>query len=170
MEYRMNRLWIATVVLVSSLIAEVGALASWDVKREGDREVARKVEQAERDKSAAAQHEEDRLRSEPHLVSFAKTRHECSAVNSEVTCHLTNFEKTPIVTCMQGVLVQKEAAGVRLYSMPMCSGAIPPMTTMSVTAPWDAGRATDICKSSSSNFLDWEKCNFSVIDYEKKAE
>lgn len=166
----MNRLWIATVALLSLLIVEGFALAAWSVKREGEHEAARKVEQAERDKSAAAQHEADRLRSEPQLVSFAKTRHECSAINNEVTCHLTNFEKTPIVTCMQGVLVQKEAAGVRLYSMPMCSGPISPMTTLSVTAPWDAGRATDICKSSTSNFLDWEKCNFSVIDYEKKAE
>jgi hypothetical protein len=158
------------IVLLSLLLIEIGTIQVLEAKREAQREADHKAQQAEFEQREAARRQQERqqelTRSEPAVVPLSKISHECSALNSDITCYLTNFAKTPVVTCMQGLLVQKEAAGVRLYSMPMCSGPIPPLATRAVTGPWSGGRASDICKGG--NYLDFGKCNFTVIDYVNK--
>lgn len=162
-----SKLPLVICILVGVLVIEIGALSVVFMKRDTERELARISNQEQRDKAEAERRAEERSRAEPTRVLLSKTRHECSAMNGDVTCHLTNFDGPTIVTCMQGLLVQKEATGVRLLSMPMCSGPIRAHETRSVSAPWDGGRASDICKSERGH-LDFEKCNFTVLDYEPK--
>lgn len=159
------RWWlIVTIALAAVLCVEVAIFFVVDAKR---RDQAEALHQDEL-RAEAARRAEEKAQAEPRLTPLSKTRHECSAVNTEVTCYVTNFDEFPILSCMQGLIAQKEAAGVRLYAMPMCTGPIAPRTTRAVSAPWGSGRASDICKSGGSGFLDWEKCNFTVIDFEPK--
>lgn len=162
-----NRLPLVTAILLGVLIVEIGALFAVHVKRDSDRELARAAAQEQRDKAETEQRAEERTRNEATRVPLDKTKYECNATNSETTCYVTNFETSPITTCMQGLLTQKDAAGVRLYSLPMCSGPVKQYETRTVSVPWDGGRAVDMCKSERG-FLDFEKCSFKVIEYEPK--
>lgn len=163
---RVAPLWwlVVTTALAALLCIEVATFFLLDMRRRDQAEVVR-IEEL---RAEASRRAEEKAQAEPRVTPVSKTRHECSAVNNEVTCYLTNFEQYPISACMQGLIAQKEAAGVRLYAMPMCTGPIPPRATRSVTAPWASGRASDICKSGGAGYLDWEKCNFTVLDYEPK--
>lgn len=162
-----SKLALLAPILIGLLMIEIGVLTGLQFSREAEREAARVAALEEREKADAERRAEDKARTEPSRVSLKQALHECSATNSDATCYLTNFDGPPIVTCMQGLLVQKEAAGVRLYSMPMCSGPIRPNETRAVSAPWSGGRASDICKSASG-YLDFGKCDFTVIDYVQK--
>jgi hypothetical protein len=91
-------------------------------------------------------------------------KHECVANMTEVTCSFTNLTDETATACGQGVLIAKEAAGVRLYSGALCSGPILPKQTLSKSTYWDGGRANDVCRGASG-YLDWQKCDFTVIDF-----
>ncbi|WP_437896640.1 hypothetical protein [Sorangium sp. So ce124] len=164
---RTSAIAIVGVILLAVLTIEIPVIFAVLSKRDSERELARLAQQERRDKAEADRRAEDLARAEPRRVSLKKTRHECNATNSETTCYVTNFEDSTIVACMQGLLLNKEAAGIRLYSMPMCTGPVKSNETRVVTAPWDGGRAVNICKSSAG-YLDFEKCDFTVIDYAHK--
>ena len=165
----MSKQLIAVIALLGVIIVQVGALFAIYVMRSSAAVVAQATALDLRDKADVERHTADRARTEPAQVAFSKVKHECSASNAEASCSVTNFGAGPIVTCMQGLLVQKEAAGVRLYSMPFCSGPIRPSETRSVAAPWSGGRASDMCKGRNG-YLDFDQCNFTVIDYDHKPE
>lgn len=164
-----NKIALITPILLAVLIVEGGVLFALMKQADADREAARTVAQEQRDQADADRREQERARTEPVRVPLATIKHSCNATNGEATCYVTNFDGPPIVACMQGLLVQKEAAGVRLYSMPMCSGPVRPNETRAISAPWDGGRAGDMCKSAAG-YLDFDKCMFTVIDYENKSQ
>lgn len=157
----MNKL---NYVIVAVLLIELGAFGALSLKRMGDierqaaeRETQRIAREADKEKRDAAK----ALTKEPAYRDGSK--HACNAGNNTITCYVTNLEEVPIVSCMQGLIQQKEATGVRLYSNPMCSGLVPPLTTVVLTTTWSQGTASDIC--TNGRFLDWDKCDFTTIDY-----
>jgi hypothetical protein len=95
----------------------------------------------------------------------------CFANNSEVTCTFTNREATPVTTCVQGLLSPREANGVRLQSLPICSGKLMAAETRTVAAPWVGGMADDVCYSENhyGKRLDWSKCKFSTAPFDLSA-
>lgn len=140
------------------------ALERQHVERRDAQEQARQedLKRAEEEKAAA------RTEQRGTVVALDAIAHDCLADNSVATCYLTNGSDKPLVACMQGIVMQKESAGIRLYSMPMCTGPIPPMTTKQVSAPWVQGRVVDLCHDVRG-FLEWDKCDFKVINHELKA-
>ena len=159
------------LALLAVLVVEIPLVAWWQVSngRKTSAELAKvlssfwEAQEARRAKLA----EKEKANRLGRVVKKRDTLSDCYATNSLVTCHFTNLQPTAVVLCLQGVIVQKEAAGVRLYSMPICSGPVSPKETKSVSAPWEGGRAKNICKGRRG-YLDWDKCDFNVIDYEKK--
>ena len=163
---RMRVVYAAGMALLLLAVVVVGILGVRrlsEIERQAiERETARLAHEAEME----AQEESRRRLLTPTFVPATKTKHTCFAVNDLVTCYFTNLTKEPIVTCTQGLVSQKEAAGVRLYSAPMCSGPIQALSTGVVSSPWSGGRAVDIC--ASGKYLDWDKCNFTNIDFDPK--
>lgn len=92
----------------------------------------------------------------------------CTTDRGTVTCTFTNTQKFPITTCAQGLLYQKEASGVRLKALPMCTGKLMPAETKVVTSGWVAGFADDICNRDGygGKVLDWSKCVFTTEPYD----
>lgn len=88
----------------------------------------------------------------------------CLTNRDTVTCTFTNTQKFPATTCTQGLLYQKEATGVRLKALPMCTGRLMPAETKTISASWVAGFADDICyrETGYGKNLDWSKCVFTT--------
>lgn len=116
------------------------------------------------------------------VVSFGETSswldakvvpHNCVANNNEASCTFLNQRTIPITTCARATIAKKEAAGVKLESMPMCTGRLGPRETKTVSAPWVGGFAKDVCSSNGrfGEVLDWSACNFTTdgVDLAEKA-
>lgn len=159
----------ASVVLLSLLLAAVGAstflvnqrIARAEEQYRGWHEAQLTSQREERESQRTA--ELAWQRGAPRKIS--EVSHECVATMSEVNCSFTNLGTETVTTCAQGLLMQKDAAGVRLYSAPVCSGPVAPRQTVSKGSYWDGGRANDVCRSTAG-YLDWQKCDFAVIDFE----
>jgi hypothetical protein len=118
-----------------------------------------------------ARQEAERRASEDRgrLVPQSALAVDCFATQNLVTCHATNLSSERLVTCVQGVVTQKEAAGVRLSSMPLCSGPVAPLQTVSFEGTFVGGRASDLCRDARG-FLDWDECHFNVNDFDVLAK
>jgi hypothetical protein len=103
------------------------------------------------------------------LVDLKKTRFNCYADNTEMTCTITNMTDKPLTTCLRGKLAQKDAAGVTMASIPVCTGRIPPLTTRTLTSPWSGGFAKDMCHNAIG-YLDWGACTFTSEPFDPKSD
>src|SRR5436190_24393095 len=63
---------------------------------------------------------------------------DCKTNRDTVTCTFTNTHKFPATTCVKGLLYQKEASGVRLQALPMCTGRLMPAETKTVSLGLEA--------------------------------
>ena len=92
----------------------------------------------------------------------------CLTNRDTVTCTFTNRQKFPATTCTQGLLYQKEASGVRLKALPMCTGRLMPAETKTISASWVGGFADDICSKQTGygTSLDWSKCVFTTEPFD----
>jgi hypothetical protein len=89
----------------------------------------------------------------------------CYTDRTNVTCTFTNLDDFPVNTCTRGKLVQKEAPGVNLQSVIMCTGRLNPSETKVLNAPWVGGFADAICYKENAytgRLLDWSKCEFAT--------
>jgi hypothetical protein len=52
----------------------------------------------------------------------------------------------------------------RIESVPVCTGDVLPHTTVSLVAPYPAGKVFDMCSSQGryGRELDWSQCDFDV--------
>jgi len=90
--------------------------------------------------------------------------HTCYSDRTNVTCTFTNVSDRDVQTCTRALLRQKEATGIKLESMIICTGRLRPGETRNVVGPWVGGFADDICYSEKpyvGKLLDWSKCTFS---------
>jgi len=97
-------------------------------------------------------------------VDLKNVEHNCVASNNEASCTFTNGKAIPVTTCARARLTKKEATGIKLESLPMCTGRLGPRETKTVSAPWVGGFAKDACSSSGrfGEVLDWSACNFTT--------
>jgi len=93
-----------------------------------------------------------------------QVHHNCHTDNTTVTCTFTNLSERAIHTCTAGRIYQKEAHGVKLESVVMCTGRLDPAATRVITAPWVGGFANSICyrETTFGRTLDWDKCEFTT--------
>lgn len=101
----------------------------------------------------------------PTLTPIAKVAHYCNAWMTEFKCTFTNRTDDRIATCAVGRLTRKDNPARALESAVLCSGSLGPNETRTVSAPWLAGSAEDLCFSKSSwgnVVLDWKICAFDV--------
>lgn len=159
----------AATVLLGLLLIEGAALAYLVAERMAHLEAEHRTWLTQELQNDRGERATERQRSQAREVGtprpLAAFNHGCVATMSEVTCVLTNLTEETIGTCVQGLIQQKDAAGVRLYSKPMCSGPVQPRTTVTKASYWDGGRAIDLCKDARG-FLDWDKCDFTAIDFD----
>lgn len=101
-------------------------------------------------------------------VKVQEVHHNCYTDRTNVTCTFTNLSDRDVQTCTQGTLRQKEAVGVKLESVVICTGRLRPGETRSVSAPWVGGFADDICfkENAYGKTLDWGKCSFDTEPYD----
>ncbi len=134
--------------------------ALWDLRAQAIRGTAELVQANEH--AAALLAEARVLNALPRWSEPNKVINNCIATRSEVSCTFTNSDNVPVATCVKGQLTPKEAAGVTLRSLSLCSGRLMPAETRTVSAPWLGGFADDICyrESGYGKNLDWSKCNF----------
>ena len=163
------------LIAVLVIGAEIGALNYWDNLQDNARINTIRAQQTELNDQAMA-HQTDlkeQARAEtqsaaymalrPPLKSYKSLAHSCYANGQDMTCHITNLSNDPVAVCVQGLVSQKKSAGVRLYSIPVCSGPIGPRSTHEIVGSWKDGSPRDICKGAYG-MLDWDNCNFEVID------
>lgn len=131
-------------------------------------------------------HDEDRARQEQALAAIKDEVHasgamavvnakdtifNCLASNTEITCTITNLSAEPMATCVQGSLTQKRASGIKLTSLPVCTGRMGKLETKTLQAHWKGGFAKDICTREGGGILalDWDQCEFrsDPIDMDK---
>ena len=109
-----------------------------------------------------------KLTAPPAWLDEKEMMNDCKTNRDTVTCTFTNTHKFPATTCAQGLLYQKEASGVRLQALPMCTGRLMPAETKTVTSAWVAGFADDICykETGYGKQLDWSKCVFTTNSFD----
>jgi hypothetical protein len=159
----------AALVFIAALLVEGVLLARWLRTEAAAHADSIRASQKDLLDAATAAAAAARSAERPSIVKYESLKNNCRANNNLATCHLTNFADDPVAVCFQGLIVQKGAAGVRLYSLPVCSGPIGPRSTREVAAPWDGGNADDLCKNERG-FLDWSQCEFTVIDFDPAAK
>jgi len=160
---------IVLYVLISVVILELGSLGGLGyilVKQSITRTIIRTKVEDTRFEQQQLEKQEITLNNQVFLVNLASVKHECHASNNDITCAVTNLSDRRVNICIQGLLTQKNAVGVRLYSLPMCTGSILPKTTASASVPWEQGKAGDICTPSKwEGIPNWDECNFNIFDY-----
>jgi len=121
--------------------------------------------------SKAALMELRKLAEPPTWLNEKDMMNDCKTNRDTVTCTFTNTHNFPATTCAKGLLYQKEASGVRLQALPMCTGRLMPAETKTVTSAWVAGFADDICNRDGygGKVLDWSKCVFTTEAYDLSA-
>jgi hypothetical protein len=121
--------------------------------------------------SNAALTELRKLTAPPTWLDEKDMMNDCKTNRDTVTCTFTNTHKFPATTCVKGLLYQKEASGVRLQALPMCTGRLMPAETKTVTSAWIAGFADDICNRDGygGKVLDWSKCVFTTEPFDLSA-
>jgi hypothetical protein len=153
---------LAVVALVAGVAASGFACwVLWDLR---DRSVAILLELENSKRTTAdAVRELRTLTSAPKWEDESSVPNNCYANNSDISCTFTNNRAYPVATCVQGTLSPNDASGVRLVSLPMCTGKLMPAETRTVSAPWVGGFAKDLCyrENAYGKTLDWAKCKFS---------
>ncbi len=83
------------------------------------------------------------------------------ATNNAASFAFTNITSDIRVACVKGV-VKSIATGIRLESLPVCSGEMKPNTSVRFDASWPKGNPEDICYKDTQygKHLDWSKCTF----------
>lgn len=77
---------------------------------------------------------------------------------------LTNLNAFDVESCFRAVVTAK--AGGRVTSVPVCTGAMKPRTTIVLEAPYEIGAVEALCPAESDRFnirrIDWSKCSFTT--------
>jgi hypothetical protein len=154
--------WATVVAAIATATTALGVIAILITNQRIAREAHEmQVSQAE---AIRQLQQEIRGQKESTTVEFRSIPNECIANNTEFSCTFTNLSDKPVSTCARGLLTQKEAKGVRLASLPACTGRLEPQQTRTVSAPWNGGFAKNICSTPGrfGDQLDWEKCEFTT--------
>jgi hypothetical protein len=79
---------------------------------------------------------------------------------------LTNRTKKNQFACLKGVITHNTSKN-QVESLPVCTGEVKPMTSVSLQAPYPVGKVNQMC-SSKNQFgvaaFDWSQCTFSIAD------
>lgn len=159
--------WFAIVSLAVSVVG-VGVIAwrlfALDARQLQILEELRDVNQ----RNIASFNHLRKLTDAPQWFSEKDVLNTCLTNRDTVTCTFTNTKDVPVATCARGLLYQKEASGVRLQALPMCTGRLMPAETKTITATWVAGFADDISNKETAygKQLDWSKCVFTTEPYD----
>jgi hypothetical protein len=138
----LRRLWPATVGVTLCFLGFF-AWGTWSIHQRAVTQVAELKAANERNNVVIT--ELRKLTAPSIWVNEKEVMNTCTTDRGTVTCTFTNTQKFPITTCAQGLLYQKEASGVRLQALPMCTGKLMPAETTVVAGGWVAGFADDIC-------------------------
>jgi hypothetical protein len=149
---------LSTAVLVGGLVTGV---ILWRNHEREERQ-AREEAASKQALALASIRDEVHATSVLSVVNAKDTIFSCLASNSEITCTVTNLSADPIATCLQGSLTQKRASGIKLMSLPVCTGRIGTLETKTLQAQWKGGFAKDICTREGGGILslDWGECDF----------
>lgn len=153
--------WMIATTVAAALAVGLSGVLVWRVLVLEGSQRLRAVEQDE--KLSLIQEQLEQANGVGTWVAVQDVHHNCYTDRTNVTCTFTNLREQPVQTCTRGMLRQKEAAGIKLESVVICSGRLQPGETRTVFGPWVGGFADDVCYSEKpyvGKSLDWSQCAF----------
>jgi hypothetical protein len=79
---------------------------------------------------------------------------------------LTNRTKKNQFACLKGVITHNTSKN-QVESLPVCTGEVKPMTSVSLQAPYPVGKVNQMCATKNQfgvTAFDWSQCTFSIAD------